>query len=218
MLDRITLLSPLIAACAVAAWCVVLRWRSLYTPVAVLLTWFAASSVVRVAAQAYVLAPARAALGSEPPYPWPVRGWYFIELALRASIPLSILGAALFVFLRRSPWPAALGWVAASAYLCAMYPELRREPQARVEAWIGLGCWTASVLAGWLGHFRRRVDIRECYVPMALVLSVHASVLFVVQFGGYAQRDWGPSRVVQGTVFAALLLYQLWILGLGRRS
>lgn len=215
---RITLLSPLMAACAVAAWCVVLKRRALYAPAALLLTWLAASNVIRVLVQAFALAPARAALGMDPPYPWPVRGWYFVELALRLSIPFAILAAALFVFLRRSPWPAALGWVAASAYLCAMYPELRREPQARVEAWIGLACWTTSVIAGWLGHFRRRVDIRECYVPMALVLSVHAAVLFVVQFGGHSQRDWDPARVVQGTVFAALLLYQLWILGLGRRS
>lgn len=218
MLDRITLLTPLIAACAVAAWCVVLGRRALYAPVAILLTWFTATSVARVSVQAAMLVPARAALGADPPYPWPVRGWYFVELALRASIPFSILGAALYVFLRRRPWIAAIGWALAAAYLCAMYPELRRESQARAEAWIGLACWATSVIAGWLGHFRRRVDIRECYVPMALVLSVHAAVLFVVQFGGYAQRDWGPSRIVQGTVFAALLVYQLWILGLGRRS
>lgn len=215
---RITLLSPLIAACAVAAWCVVVRRRSLYTPAALLLTWFAASNLIRVLVQHFMLAPVRVALGDEPPYPWPVRGWYFVELATRTAWPFATLGAALFIFVRRSPWPALVGWVAASAYLCAMYPELRRKPQANAEAWIWFACWAVSVLAGWLGHFRRRVDIRECYVPMALVLSVNAAILFVVQFGGYPERDWGPARIVQGTVFAALLLYQLWILGWERRS
>lgn len=211
-------MSPLIAACAVTAWCVVIARRSLYTPVAVLLTWFTASNLIRVLVQHFMLVPARAALGAEPPYPWPMRGWYFVELAMRTAAPFAVIAAALFVFLRRSPWPAVVGWVAASAYLCAMYPELRRVPQARAEAWIGLACWTTSVGAGWLGHFRRRVDIRECYVPMALVLATDAAILFVVQFGRYPERDWGPARVAQGTVFAALLLYQLWILGWERRS
>jgi hypothetical protein len=215
---RVTPLSPLMAACAVAAWCVVVSRRPLYATVAALLTWLAAGNLIRLLVQYLMLAPAHASLGEEPPYPWPVRGWYFVELAVRASVPFAILAAALVVFLRRRPWLAALGWAAASVYLCAMYPELRRESQARAEAWIGLGCWTTSVFAGWQGHFRRRVDIRECYVPMALVLSVHVAVLLVVQFGGDPQRDWDPARVVQGTVFAALLLYQLWILGWEKRS
>lgn len=180
--------------------------------------WLTASNLIRIPVQRFVLNPARVALGAEPPYPWPMRGWYFVELATRIAAPFAVTAAALFIFVRRSPWPVALGWVAASAYLCAMYPELRRAPQAWVEAWIGLACWVVSVGAGWLGHFRRRVDIRECYVPMALILAADAAILFVVQFGRYPQRDWGPSRFVQGTIFAALLLYQLWILGRAQRS
>jgi hypothetical protein len=217
VLAPISLLTLVFAACAVVAWCIVLGWRGRggdvgYAPIAVLLTWLTASNMLRAAMQLMVLRPARAILGPDLPYDGPSRLIYFAELSIRNAWPFALLGAALLVFLGRTPWIALLGWIAASVALCWLYPELRREPQARVEAWIAAACWAATIAVGWWGHFVKRSDRPPCYIPMALMLAAQASVTLVVRFGSYPQDDWTIARIVQGTVYAGLLAYQVWIL------
>lgn len=206
------------AACAVAAWCVVLGRRGLngrpgYKTIAWLLTWFTASNLLRAFVQVQILDPARAAIGPDAPYSWPVRGWYLFELAMRTAWPFAILATALVVLLRRGPWPAALGWAFSATALCVAYPALRRVPQAQLEGWIALGCWTLTVLAGWYGHFRHRMSREECYAPLVFIVAAQAAVILVVKFGSYPEQDWMIARVLQGTAYAGLLAYQLWILG-----
>jgi hypothetical protein len=223
MIPKLSLLTPLMAACAVAAWCVVLgrkglRPRPEYRPVAWLLTWFTVSNLSRAAIQFWILDPGRNAIGADVPFVDTDRFWFFVEVTVRTAWPFAILATGLVVFLRRSPWAAVVPWAIASAALCWLYPEVRRVEQARVEAWISLVCWTCTVLAGWVGHFRQRISIEWCYAPMVFVLAAHAAVISVVKFGSIAELDWLIARVVQGTVYAGLLAYQLWILGEQRTS
>jgi hypothetical protein len=223
MIPKLSLLTPLMAACAVAAWCVVLGRRDLpsrpgYAPVAWLLTWFTASNLSRAAIQTWILDPGRQAIGPDAPFVGADRFWFFVEVTVRTAWPFAILSTAFVVFLRRAPWVPLLAWAAVSSALCWLYPEVRRIEQARIEAWVSLACWSGTVLTGWLGHFRKRISIEECYTSMAFVVAAHAAVILVVKFGSVAEFDWMIARVVQGTIYAGLLAYQVWILGEPRTS
>jgi hypothetical protein len=214
----VSLLTPLFGACAVLAWLIVIGSKSRrpsngYIPIATLLTWLTASNLMRALIQVFVLREVRAILGPDAPYDGPLRLLYFVEIAVRAAWPFALLGASMLVFLGRRPWISIVGWVAATAILCWLYPEIRRQPQARIEAYVALACWAASALAAWWGHFMRRTDRPSCYVPMSMMLGAQLSVTLVVRFGSYPQDDWTIARVVQGTVYVGLLGYQAWILG-----
>ena len=223
MIPKLSLLTPLMAACAVAAWCVVLgrkglRPRPEYQPIAWLLTWFTASNLSRAAIQTWILDPARERIGPDAAFVGADRFWYFVEVAVRTAWPFAIVTAAFVVFLRRAPWAPIAAWFAASALQCCLYPEVRRELQGRIEAWVSLGCLLVTTIAGWLGHFRRRASIECCYGPMVFVFAAHVAVVMVVKFASVAELEWAIARIVQGTVYAGLLAYQVWILGESQTS
>jgi hypothetical protein len=210
----ISILTLIVAANAIAACALVVRRRwTGYAPVAALLVWCTTHALGRSAVQAAFLNPARAALGPDAPYYGAALPAYFAEVALRSTWPFAILAACIVVFLRRRPWWLVAAWSVTSLALCVAYPELRREPQALVEAGIASVCWLASVGVAWYGHRRLRRDPPECYVPMALILSAQLAVILLVQWSGRPEQDWSIARLIQGVVYAALLVYQsvnLW--------
>lgn len=212
-------LTPIITACAALAWALSLGWGGrprwpFYRPVALLLSWNVVASLARAVLQAGILVPARAALGPEPAYPWPVRAAYVAELALRTLWPFAILAAALAVFLpfelrRRALWALPAGGLAAGA-LCLAYPDLRRGPQAIVEAALATACWVACAAAVWWSYARARDVWVASHFAMVPVIAAQLAVIVVVQWGGDPHEHWGIARVVQGAGYAGLLGYQAW--------
>lgn len=209
MPSPISLLTPLVAACATTAWItVVYRRLPSYAPIAYLLTWWTAYTLARAANRIAILAPARAAIGPDAPYSGATLLGYCVEIALRLSWPFAILATCIVVFLRRGAWWVAVPWLTCATALSLAYPALRRRPQSLIEAGIASACWIASVWCVWKGHRRLRIDPPECYVPTALILGAQLAVILVVQWSGQQETEWSIARAVQGVVYAALLLYQ----------
>lgn len=210
----ISVLTPIVAACAVLAWCLVLK-RNLYGYITIgtLLTWWTAHVLVRAANQIAILVPTRDRIGPDAPYEGAARLAYYIELSLRLSWPFAILAACLAMFLRRRPWWVVPLWALFAGAFCFFYPELRRRPQSYVETAVAASCWIASVWCVWKGHRRLRIDLPECYMPTALILGAQLAVILVVQFAGQQQNDWSIARAIQSFAYGGLLLYlaaKLW--------
>lgn len=207
-MQPLSLLTPFIAACTVVAWFIVKR-RSLYgfAPIAVLLTWWTVYTLARAANRWAILAPTRERIG-DAPYEGAALGAYYLEISLRLSWPFAILAACVAIYLgRRVGWIAAL-WSLAAVAMCWAYPELRRRPQALVEAGVASACWVASVGAYVYGHRRLRVDPPECYVPTAIILGAQLAVIAIVQWGGHQDTEWPIARGIQGVMYSMLLSYQ----------
>ncbi len=208
-------LTPLLAACVVAAWAITRGWWArvrwpFYRPVALLLTWTLATWLARGALQAWVLSPVREAIGEEAPYEGVARLAYFAEVALRVSWPFAVLAASLAVYMRRRPWWLALAWVAAATALCWAYPELRRRPQALVEAGVTTACWAASAWAMWRSYRVEDIDPVASHGGMTWILGSQLSVALVVQWFGNPYVDWPLARIMQGAGYVGLLCYQAW--------
>lgn len=207
-MQPLSLLFPLVFACAALAWGVVKRRRALgYTPLAALLTWWVAYTLVRAVNRWAILAPTRERIG-DAPYEGAALGSYYIELALRLSWPFAILAACIVIFLARRAWWTAVAWVVAAVGLCWAYPDLRRRPQSLVEACIASACWVAAVGCAVYGHRKLRVDPPECYVPIAIILGAQLAVIAIVQWGGHQDTEWSIARGIQGAMYSILLTYQ----------
>lgn len=198
------ILLALLIACAASALAIARGWRlhmqPYYRPVALLLTWAVIADVARLA-----IVPA---LRSPVPYGWPERAAFFADTALVLAWPFALLAATQAVFVRRSPWAAAVAWAACTAALCAAYPTLRQRPLLLTEAAIASACWLASAWA-----VRSAVKARVVWIAshMALVpiLGAQLGVIVSVMWSEDQERDWTAARVVYGAGFVLLLAYQM---------
>ncbi|WP_437310016.1 hypothetical protein [Sorangium sp. So ce388] len=208
-------LTPILAACVALAWAITRGWWArvrwpFYRPVALLLSWTLATWLARGALQAWVLQPARRAIGEEAPYTGLVLVAYLAEVALRTSWPFVVLAASMAVFLRRRPWWVLPAWAVFAAVLCAAYPELRRGPQALVEAGATTACWLVSAWAMWRAYRVEDIDPVASHGGVTWVLAAQLSVAVVVQWFGSPYADWTIARIAQGGGYLGLLSYQAW--------
>lgn len=207
-------ISPLfaiVAASTVLAWAIARGWWSpqwpFYRPLAILLSWWCTASIVRAAVQSFILHPARLVMGPEP-YPWPARGAFLADVAVRLSWPFAILATCLAVYSRRPWWPAAAAWLVCSTVIAVAYPELRGPPLLLVEAGIATACWLACAWSAWRSFRAGDVWIAS---HMALVPVLGAQVAMLLSVGWWPDptRDWWIARLVQGVGYMLLLAYQL---------
>lgn len=208
----------ILAACAASAWALTRGWFGrprwpFYRPVALLLSWALATSCTRGAIQAWVLQPARAAIGPDAPYAGAERVAYLAELAIRLSWPFALLAAALVVFRRRRPWWLVGAWAVAAAGLCWSYPEVRRELQWRLEAGVASLCWTGSAWTIWRWYSGDESAPVAAHTAMMLILAAQLSVLVLILWSGNPVEHWTGARITHGVMYASVLAYQarkLW--------
>lgn len=207
----LSLLTPLLVACAALAWAITLGWRRrpcwpFYMPVALLLTWACVTALARAALQHWILNPTRAAIGDDPPYEGTARLAYFGELAIRTTWPFAILAAAFAVFLRRRAWWTLPAWALTVGGLCAAYPDLGRTPQAWVEAGVAAVC---LVVSGWAFKRGKDIDPVPSHEAMVLIMAAQLGVIVAVHSSGEPHLFWDIARLVQGGMYAWLLWYQV---------
>jgi hypothetical protein len=207
-LSLLTLLTPLLWLTTATAWALASGrfTRSVwpfYRPVAWALSWLVVSDAARVAAQVFVLMPARASLGV--PYTWPARAAFHAEIALAMSQPATLVAVGMVAFLRRPWWPVAVAWAALCIGLTLAYPELRAEPLGRVFAawsWICVG-----LVALFAALTYRSVTWVASHIALLLLCGGEAVAAY-----GYLGHDprsqWDPSRGAYATALVLLMCYQ----------
>jgi hypothetical protein len=185
-----------------------------YRPVALLLAWAPLHDVAQWAIGAYARA------GAARPYTGSAAIWFHIKSALLLSWPAALLGVALVVFRRRSPWPAAVLWAVASAGAALAYPALRLDPRwAFYAAFTGACCAGVFALGGIETARRLRegeILMAHHLVPLALTVG-QASALFAYA-RGVPVDDWIVARTVQFIAFGAVVSYETLTLWMNRRG
>jgi hypothetical protein len=208
----VTLLSVLTTIAAVLGLAIWRGWWTramwpFYRPVALALLWVPLHDVAQWAIATR--------LEREPaPYAGAEALLLHLHAALVMSWPAALLGVALVVFRRRSPWPAAAIWAVASVGAALAYPALRLGPR-----WAFYGGFSALCCAAiaWVGikDIRRRLREGEILmahhlVPLTLALGqVSASVAYL---RGKPLEDWDIWRLLQGVAFVAVITYESWVL------
>jgi hypothetical protein len=184
-----------------------------YRPVALALAWAPLHDVAQWAIAAR--------LEREPaPYAGTEALLLHVHAALLLSWPAALLGVALVVFRRRSPWPAAALWAVASVGAALAYPALRLEPRWWFyAAFTGLCCAGVFVLGGIeIARRLREGEILMAHhlVPLALTVG-QASALFAYA-RGVPVEDWSVARTVQFIAFGAVVSYETLVLWTNRRG
>lgn len=215
-------MTPLLAVAATLAWALALGWRRRpvwphYRPVAWLLTWGTASSLLRAAVQAWMLRPARAELGAGVPYAGGARAAFHLEQALFLSWPAALLGGALAVYasptdsrgLARRAWHAGAFWLVCSAGVAAAYPALAHQPLAYAYASIWSAAWAGCAWRGAVSWLRGDVWISH-HIAVGFLMGGTLAAIAVVLWGGAPERDWGYARFGIGLSVLALVCYQTY--------
>lgn len=202
-----SVLLALLAACtAVLAWALAAGrlTRSMwpfYRPIVLLLSLGVFADASRTALRIFVLDPARSAV---EPFRGAARVVFHISQALLLSWPAALLAAAFVVFLRRPPWPIAVGWVIAALAFAALYPWLRDGNLFATYAALSL----ATCVAIWAIALSRLGEAWIQHHVSLLLITLGEAVANTAYLFGDPIGDWGLARTAHGMAFAAILCYQ----------
>jgi hypothetical protein len=147
---KIALIYVFSALATALAWALSRR-RPQHRPVATLLTFGLASDLAQRALKAYVLTPGYAALGKAP-----ATGWLLVarhaDQALFLAWPAGLAALTMWVYLKRRPWPIALGYAAAVLGIVILgYPAIRGPDLHKPYLAVELAC--VAVATGAFLHW-----------------------------------------------------------------
>lgn len=197
----------IVIVCAVATALAIAYRHHSYRPAAALVTWLAASLLIRTVLQVWYLIPARSEIG-ELPYPWCIRWPFHVDEALFVSWPAAILATSVRLFTRRVWWPVAVAWAAVSLGFASAYPWLRLD---RLEA-ANAAVWTIALLASvtCMAHSWHRQDLwHAAHWVVFWLWAVSTMVLAVVLLWNSPVANWEIARRVLTVGMGVLLSYQI---------
>jgi hypothetical protein len=212
LLSALTSLAALLGLALWRGWGTRAMWP-FYRPVALALLWVPLHDLAQWAIAARIEA--------EPvPYAGAEALLLHAHAALLLSWPAALLGVAIVVFRRRSPWPAAALWAVAAIGAALAYPALRLEPRWWFYGAFSALCCTGVFVLGGIEIARRlregEVLMAHHLVPLALTVG-QASALFAYA-RGVPVDDWIVARTVQFIAFGAVVSYETLTLWMNRRG
>lgn len=157
------------------AWCVA-RGRPDHRPVAALLTVGLVSDLLRQALRMVVFLPARERFAGAPYTGW-TRVAADVDNALVLAYPAAIVAVASWVFLRRRPWPVAVGWAVAVAVLAIAYPVTRGAVLSRCYLGAELIAITVTLGAAAMWLWRREPPTLTHAVTLLIGASEAATLV-----------------------------------------
>jgi hypothetical protein len=178
---RLLAIGYIVAAVAAALAWVVSRARPAHRHVALLLTFGLASDVVRLPLQAFVLAPAYAALHGASVTGWP-RLAAHVDQAIFLAYPAGLAALTLWIYIGRRPWPVAIGYGLTEIGLIASYPAFRGE--AIRKAYLGFQLTCLAVAIGAFLHW----GVLRKNPPTVSHLVV--GIMIVVEIASVAAGPW----------------------------
>ncbi|WP_437998253.1 hypothetical protein WMF26_48390 [Sorangium sp. So ce185] len=192
-------------ALVAAALAVVLARRNPeHRPVAAFLILSLASDVVRNRLIAWVLQPARAALGSAPFTGW-VRVAADVDGALFVAWRAGIAALAVWMFVRRRPWGVLAAYAAAVGFMVATYPRGAVLHRFYLATELASLCVALGGFLVWL-----RSD-RKTTVPAVCTAVIVAIELAFVTGGPYRAdifTGWISAQNMLVVLYLALIVVQ----------
>ncbi|MFT3768925.1 MAG: hypothetical protein QM820_26080 [Minicystis sp.] len=134
------------------------------------------SDVIRKAILVYVIRPARAASG-DVPFAGLTRVACDIDNALMLAYPAALAALAVWMFLRRRPWPVAMAYLLSVAALAVAYPASRGLPLARSYMAAELATVAVSFGAFIMWFWRRESPTLAHGVALLLGLTEIATMI-----------------------------------------
>ena len=191
----------LLAALTIVSWWLATH-RAEHRSVALFLAFCLGSDLARWLLMALVLSPAHKRFGDAP-----FTGWYRAACDLDAALFLAwhagLAALALWVFLRRRPWPVAVVWALAVAALAVMYPTTRGAVLQRCYLAAELG--TLSFVAGcyvmWWWRREKPTFTNFCTV----LLSSGEVALLIGPYSRNIFTSWDIAQAMYATVYVVLL-------------
>lgn len=152
------------------------RDRPEHRPVAALLTIGLVSDLARQALRTAVFFPARERFAGAPYTGW-TRVAADADNALVLAYPAAIVAVAMWVFLRRRPWPVAAFWALAVAALAVAYPATRGAVLSR--CYLGAELVAIAVTVGAAAMWRWRREPPTLTHAVALLLGASEAATLV---------------------------------------
>jgi len=208
-MSLLLLTSLLQAGAAIVAWPVVHRHRE-HLPIAIFLSIAVGVNFVRWALGTYIIWPANPLAG---PLTGSARIAGHVEQALFIAWPAGIASLALWIFLRRRPWPVPIVWACIVMVLIMSYPGFRG---AAVQS-----VYLAAELAGLmvaLGSLLPWAWQRHApqlhHIATGLLIGIDLGSLAVAWRGSVFFGKWPLAQAMYAVLYAALVMLQggwLWI-------
>lgn len=215
MLEQATFALHVVAMVLAVA---VTRRRPEHRPVAAFLGAGVFANTIRLLIKLYVLTPAREsmrAVGLDP-VAVPFAGWtraaFHVESALFVGWSAGLAALALWVLLRRRPWPIALAWMAVVAALVLTYPVARG---AVLREWyLGVHLVSLTVATGCLVMWFARLP-RPTLPTMVtgFLIGTELISLAVGPWRGSLFSTWDFAQAAYSTLYVAISILQggaLW--------
>jgi hypothetical protein len=189
-------------AVTIVSWLVAAR-RSEHRPVALFLTLSLGADLGRWGLTALVLIPERVRSGGAP-----FTGWYRVACDIDPALFLAgqagLAALAMWVFLRRRPWPVAVAWAVAVAALVVTYPTTRGAVLQR--CYLAAELATVAVVAGcYVMWWWRREKPSFSNVCTLLLGSGQVAILI----GPYSRNiftSWDIAQAMYATIYVVLFL------------
>ena len=180
------------------------RERPDHRPVAALLTLGFAADLARQTLRIAVFLPARDRFAGAPYAGW-TRVAADVDNALVLAYPAAIVAVALWVFLRRRPWPVAVFWAVAVAALAVAYPVTRGAVLSR--CYLGAELVAIAVTLGaaamWLG---RHEPPTLTHAVTLLIGASEAATLVTFRKGLFT--SWTLAQAGYVTLYVILIFLQ----------
>jgi hypothetical protein len=180
----------------------VARGRPDHRPVAALLTVGFASDLARQALRTAVFLPARERFAGAPYTGW-TRVAADADNALVLAYPAAIVAVALWVFLRRRPWPVAIGWAVAVAALAVAYPVTRGAVLSR--CYLGAELLAIAVTLGAAAMWLWRREPPTLTHAVALLLGASEAAT-LVSFRKGLFTSWTLAQAGYVTLYVILIV------------
>jgi hypothetical protein len=204
----------------ILAWPVA-RLRPEHAPIAYLLTFGFASDLARRGIHRFIFIPAYATLKGAPATGW-IRLAVGVEQTLFLGWFAGVAAVAMVVFLKRRPWPVAIGYVASVLGIAVFgYPALRGDLLRQAYFGFDLLCLMAAVgcLLHWIAFYKETP--RPCHLIVMLIIGAELAGLIggAWRFGIFT--TWKLEQVSYTMLYSVVAVINggvLWIQPRSTRS
>jgi hypothetical protein len=159
-----------------------------------------------------VLAPAYAALNGAPARGW-VRVVAHADQAMFLAYPAALGALTLWIYIKRRPWPLAIGYTMSAMALMISYPAIRGDAIRQAYLAFQLACLTVAVGAflHWIAFRKDPPTASHLVVGLMMIVEIANVAAGPWRLGFFTK--WDMAQMTYCMLYAMLILIQsgwLW--------